>query len=120
MAPAGAARADRQLVADQLAAATGENRWAFNQACTLLLVAAGGEPSDAAVVCRHAAEDRSAAVAGGIRRAQSGADFDDDARAQGKVSAEPFGKRASPGVACPPDANQPLPAPLETPWTKTG
>ena len=37
------------------------------------------KPSDAAVVCRHAAEDRGAAVAGGIRRAQSGADFDDDA-----------------------------------------
>jgi len=50
------------------------------------------------------AEYRGAAVAGGIRRAQRGADFDDDARAQGKVSAEPFGKRASPGVACPPDA----------------
>jgi len=30
-------------------------------------------------VCRHAAEDRGAAVAGGIRRAQSGANLDDDA-----------------------------------------
>jgi hypothetical protein len=35
---------------------------------------------------------------------QRGANFDGDAGAQGKVSAEPFGKRASPGVACPPDA----------------
>ena len=101
---AGAADEGRHLVADQLAAATGENRRTLDQARTLLLAAAGGEPSDPAAVCRHAAEDRSAAVAGGIRRAQSGADFDDDARAQGKVSAEPFGKRASPGVACPADA----------------
>src|SRR5271169_6639139 len=38
-------------------------------------------------------EDRGAAVASGIRRVQSGADFDDDARAQGKVSVELLGKR---------------------------
>jgi hypothetical protein len=37
------------------------------QTRALLVVDTGGEPSDAAVVCRHAAEDRSAAVAGGIR-----------------------------------------------------
>ena len=36
------------------------------------------------VVRRHAEEDRGAAVAGGKRRAQSGADFDDGAGAQGK------------------------------------
>ncbi len=39
--------------------------------------------------------------------------------AQGKVSAEPFRKRVSPGVACPPDAKPAPPAPLETPWTNT-
>ena len=33
---------------------------------TRRLVAVGGESSDAAAVCRHAAEDRGAAVAGGI------------------------------------------------------
>jgi hypothetical protein len=58
----------------------------------------------AAAVCRHAAEDRGAAVSGGIRRAQSGASFDDDAGAQGKMSAEPLGKRGFPGVAYSPDA----------------
>ncbi len=72
---AGAAHEGRHLVADQLAAATAENRRTVDQARTLLLAAAGGEPSDAAAVCRHAAEDRGAAVAGGIRRAQSGSKF---------------------------------------------
>jgi hypothetical protein len=42
------------LVADQLAAAAGENQRTIDQACTLLLVAAGIEPSDTAVVWWHA------------------------------------------------------------------
>src|ERR1035437_5659889 len=66
MAAAGAARADREVGADQLAAMVGENRRAFNQACALLLAAAGGESSDAAAVWLHAAEDRGAAVGKGI------------------------------------------------------
>ena len=69
---------DRQLVADQLAAAAGENRRTVDQARTLLLAAAGGEPSDAAAVCRHAAEDRGAAVAGGIGGLLSATDFGDE------------------------------------------
>src|SRR5208283_1277740 len=104
LAATGATGADWQLVADQLATAVGEDRRPFDKARPLLLAAAGGEPSDAAAVCRHAAEDRGAAVAGRIVRVQRGANFDDDAGAQEKVSAEPFGKRVSPGVACPPDA----------------
>jgi hypothetical protein len=52
---------------------------------------------------------------------QSGADFDDDAGVQEKVSAEPLGKGALLGVAYPPD---PTPFPSgdrwKTPWTKTG
>src|ERR1039457_3700261 len=78
MAAAGAARADREVVADQLAAAPGETRRAFNQACALLLAAAGGESSDAAAVWLHAAEDRGAAVASGIGGLQSAADFGDE------------------------------------------
>jgi hypothetical protein len=35
--------------------------------CPLLLVAVGGESPDAPAVCRQAAEDRGAAVAGGVR-----------------------------------------------------
>jgi hypothetical protein len=104
VAAAGAAGTDRSLVADQLAAAAGEDRRAFNKACTLLLAAACGEPPDAAALREHAAKDRDAAVAGVIGRVQSGADFDNDAGAQEEVSAEPFGKRAAPGVACQSDA----------------
>jgi hypothetical protein len=52
-------------------------------------------------VCRHAAEDRGAAVPGGIRRAQSGADFDDDAGAAEEVSAEALGKRVISGRCVP-------------------
>ena len=54
----------------------------------LLLVAAGGESSYAAVVRGHAGEDRDAAVAGGMRRAQIGAIFDDGAGLAGGVSTD--------------------------------
>jgi hypothetical protein len=84
VATAGTARADREVVANHLTAATGENRRTVDQARMLLLAAAGGEPSDAAVIWRHAAEDRGAAVAGGIRLAHRGAIFDDDAGAREK------------------------------------
>jgi len=88
--------------------------------CALLLVAAGRGASDAAAVCRHAAEDRGAAVAGGIRRAQSGADFDDNAAAQGEVSVESSGKSTFSGVACPPDAKPPPSGAAGNPSTNTG
>src|ERR1017187_10224905 len=42
-----------------------------------LLVAAGGESSDASALRKHAAEDRDAAVASRISRAHSAADFGD-------------------------------------------
>jgi len=50
------------VVANQLVAAVGENRRTAHQTCALLLVAIVGEPSDAAVVWRHAADDHNAAV----------------------------------------------------------
>ena len=56
---------------------------------------------DPAAVWRDAAEDRGAAAGCRIRRVQSGADFDDDAEAQGKVSAEPLGKRRIAGRCVP-------------------
>jgi hypothetical protein len=40
------------------------------------------------------AEGHGAAVAGGIKRVHSGADFDDDAGAEGEVSAESIGETA--------------------------
>ena len=67
VAAAGAAQANRELVADQLAAAAGEDRRAVDKACPLLLAAAGGESSDAAAVWRHAAADGGAAAASRIR-----------------------------------------------------
>jgi Transposase DDE domain group 1 len=90
---AGAGDADREVVADQLAAAVGEDRRTAHQTCALLLVGAGGEASDAAVVCRHAAEDRGAAIAGGTRRAQRGADFNDDAGRREKRVQDDSNKR---------------------------
>ncbi len=73
MAAAGAADRDRPLVADQLAAAAGENRRTVDQARPVLLATLGGPPSHSLAVCRHAAQDRGAAVAGGI--AQGGGGF---------------------------------------------
>ena len=73
--------------------------------CALLLAAAGGEPSDAAALRQHAAADRGAAVAGGIRRAQSGAIFDDDAEAKGEVPAESMQRTGLfQALRCPPEA----------------
>src|ERR1019366_8565270 len=50
VAEAGAAEADRELVVDELAATVGEDRRQADQACAVLLAAAGGEPSEAAPV----------------------------------------------------------------------
>ncbi len=111
MATAGSARADREVVANQLAAAAGENRRAFNKACTLLLAVAGGESSDAAALREHAAENRDAAVTSGIVRVQSATDCDGDAVAEGNVSAESSEKMISTAVADPPDVK---PAPPRT------
>ena len=53
MAEVGVAEEDRELVADQFAATTGEDGRETDQACAVLLVDAGREPSDAAVVREH-------------------------------------------------------------------
>ena len=66
MAATGAAGADRQLVADQLATTVGEDRRPFDKARPLLLAAFSREPSDAVAVCQHAAENRGVAIAGWI------------------------------------------------------
>jgi hypothetical protein len=65
------------VVASQLAAAVGENQRAFNQAGTLLLAVAGGEPSDAAAFREHAAENGDAAVTSRIAAWRSTANFGD-------------------------------------------
>jgi hypothetical protein len=65
MAPARAAQQDRQRVADELAATAGEGGRATGKACAVLMVAAGGEPSDAEDLCQHAAQNRRATLASG-------------------------------------------------------
>ncbi len=97
VALAGAADEDRHLVADQLAAAAGENRRTVDKAQTLLLVAAGGESPDPTALRQHAAQDRDAAVASRISRRAGRGDVGDDAGAQGEVSAESLGKRVISG-----------------------
>src|ERR1017187_9119582 len=66
VAAAGAAQANRELVADQLAAAAGEDRWTAGEACPLLLAFAGGEPSDETAFWKYGAADRDALASGGI------------------------------------------------------
>jgi hypothetical protein len=83
VATAGGAHADREVVANQLAAAPGENRRTFDQARPLLLAAAGEESSDAAVVWRHDAGDRNPAVASEIGGLKSAANFGDEIGSKG-------------------------------------
>ena len=68
LATIGAAAEDQEWVADQLAAATGENRWAIGQARTVLLIAPGEEPSDAAAVRSDGGAGCSAAGASRVQK----------------------------------------------------
>jgi hypothetical protein len=65
VAAAGAAKEDRQLVANESAAAVSEDGWTIDHAWSVLLVATGERASDTAVVrgdstkdCRLARADR--------------------------------------------------------------
>ncbi len=63
-AKAGAARADREVVAHQLAAAVGQDARTAYPTCALLLAGAGREPADETALWEHAAKDRGITVAG--------------------------------------------------------
>src|ERR1022692_249201 len=69
VAAAGTAEANRELVADQLAATTGEDRRTAGETCPLLLAFAGGEPSDEAALWEYGAADRGAVASGGVAEA---------------------------------------------------
>jgi len=87
----------------------------------VLLAAARREPSDAAAVRRHAAEDRGVTVAGGKRRVQRGANLDDGAGLAGEVSADaPWEKDPFRALRARRRRNRPLPVPLRGPGTQTG
>jgi hypothetical protein len=58
VAAAGAAAEDRRLVAEEFAAAVGENGWPVDQARPLLLAAAGGKSPNAAAVRGDGVKDR--------------------------------------------------------------
>jgi len=66
LAAVGAAKADRQLVADQLAATLGEDGRQADQARAVLLVDAGRELSDQATVRNHRTADRCADGGDGV------------------------------------------------------
>jgi hypothetical protein len=57
-AKAGAARADREVVAHRLAAAVGQDRRTAHRPCALLLVGAGRESPDDKALWEHAGKDR--------------------------------------------------------------
>ena len=79
-ATAGTAEENRQVVADQLAAATGEDGRQAGQARPVLLADAGREPPDAAVVREHGPADRSA---GGGDRVAGGCVLQNSTKAKG-------------------------------------
>src|ERR1035437_7162923 len=60
VAAADVAQANRELVADELAAKASEDRRAAGETCPLLLAVAGGELPDEAVVWQYAQADRPA------------------------------------------------------------
>ena len=61
---------DGQRAAEEFAAAVGEDRREVGKAREVLLAVAGREPSDAAVIWEHGAQERSAASAGGVEIGQ--------------------------------------------------
>jgi hypothetical protein len=71
LAAAGAAEADQQLVADELAAAAGENGRSAGETCPVLLTTAGRRAPEAEAVRQHAAKDRGATLARGIGEPQT-------------------------------------------------
>src|SRR5271165_1391506 len=65
----GVAQANRELVANELAATAGEDGRTAGETCPLLLALAGGEPSDEAALWEYGAADRGAVASGGIAEA---------------------------------------------------
>ena len=71
---AGAAQANREVVTDQSAAATGQDRWLTGEVRAVLLAVACRRASDAAAVRGHGAADRSATGTDGVADPQIGGD----------------------------------------------
>ena len=101
VAAAGAAEENRELVADQLAAAVGEDRRQADQARALLLADAGREPSDAAAIWKHGATARRLAGADRIEEAMGVAKRGDQEVRLGEVFVECAEKTEFPGFGFP-------------------
>src|ERR1019366_2406682 len=102
VAAAGAAEGHRQLVANQLAAAAGENRRAVDKTRPLLLAPAGGEPPHTAAVRRPTAEDHGLAGAGGIADCWVVEKMPEEATSEGPVLEKSVSKRTDVGPrGCP-------------------
>ena len=69
MAAAGVTQANRELVAHEFAATTGEDGRSAGKARTVLLPLTGGEPSDEAALQEYGAADRGAIASVGITEA---------------------------------------------------
>ena len=78
MAAAGVTKANRELVAHELAATAGEDGRTAGKTCALLLAAAGGEPPDAASLWEHGAADRLATLTSRVGEPPTGSDFSDE------------------------------------------
>jgi hypothetical protein len=69
------AEEDGELVADEFAAALGQDRRTAGETCALLLADVGRRASHAGMFWKHAAKDRGATGASGIGEPQIRADF---------------------------------------------
>jgi len=69
VAAAGVTKANRELVAHEFAATTGEDGRTAGEARTVLLALTGGEPFDEATLQEYGATDRGAVASGGIAEA---------------------------------------------------
>ncbi len=84
---AGAAGENRQVVAEQLAAAAAENGRSAGEARPVLLAAAGEEPSNAPPLRVHGRADRAAGPTDGIAELPTSAEISDqDSAGEGSVS----------------------------------
>ena len=72
VASAGVTKANRELVAHEFAATTGEDGRTAGEARTVLLALMGGGPSDEAALQEYGAADRGAVASGGIAEAVAG------------------------------------------------
>src|SRR6266849_5748737 len=88
VATASVAEEDWKLVADELAAAAGEDGRSAGETCALLLAFAGRRTSESEAVRQHAENDRGVATAGKLANQDKKANERSEAIQRGSVSGE--------------------------------